>query len=106
MKNEDFVSTFVLEERITNRTKNVAGEKIKWHNILQIRLSEGSDLLMSYNHTYENEQFKSVELKKIRTSCLPKTLPILYKFGRSIEEKKLIDLCDLMAFIPPISKLL
>lgn len=105
MKQEDFISTRLLEEAVYKRSKNTNGEKINWLQICWMRFLRNEPYKILYKTTMdENAEFKILDLLPRRGR--PKkfgniVLPSLYKSIRSITSLKYRHMMDLLRYIPP-----
>lgn len=105
MKQEDFISTRLLEEAVYKRSKNTNGEKINWLQICWMRFLRNGPYKILYKTTMdENAEFKILDLLPRRGR--PKkfgniVLPSLYKSIRSITSLKYRHMMDLLRYIPP-----
>lgn len=106
MQQEEFVSTAELTAAITNRKKNVDGEKVEWLNIHWIQVERACPYSFKYRYTHNDlEPWKSVDLRPKRASRPSDMgrvkLAQLYDSARSINPAKLNDLKSLLVtFLP------
>ena len=104
MKQENFISTRVLEEVFYKRSKNTNGVKINWLQICWIRfLRNESYKILCKTTMDENSEFKIRDLLPRRGG--PNkfgniVLPSLYKSIRSITSVKYRHMMDLLQYIP------
>ena len=83
MRQEDFVSTKLLEEATFERLKNSDGESINWLKICWMRF-------------VRNESYKILYKTLMNIVLTP-----LYKNIRQITTAKFVDTIDLLPYIPP-----
>ena len=105
MRQEDFVSTKLLEDAIFKRVKNSDGESINWLKICWMRFVRNEPYKIFYKTSMnENENFKVLNLLPRRGR--PRkfeniVLTPLYKNIRQITTAKFKDIIDLLRYIPP-----
>src|SRR5688572_10408065 len=105
MATEDFFSTLPLEQRITNRKKDVANDKVNWLNAkqIQVRRANPKSIFMRYSHN-SDETWKEIDLTK-RGQKMDLTAveqPPLYTSPRRINPLKKKDLISILNLIPPV----
>lgn len=105
MRQEDFVSTKLLEDAIFKRVKNSDGESVNWLRICWMRFVRNEPYKIFYKTSMnENENFKVLNLLPRRGR--PKrfeniVLAPLYKNIRQVTTAKFKDMIDLLRYIPP-----
>lgn len=105
MKQEDFVSTKLLEDAIFKRVKNSDGESVNWLRICWMRFVRNEPYKIFYKTSMnENENFKVLNLSPRRGR--PRrfeniVLAPLYKNIRQVTTAKFKDMIDLLRYIPP-----
>ncbi|XP_050497716.1 uncharacterized protein LOC126878867 [Diabrotica virgifera virgifera] len=106
MSSKMFFSSKQLLKQITNRKKTQDGEKVVWRTMVHIQIKKDSNLKILYKTSFnENSQFHEVDLKKRGPLNLYSSpLSLLYPNGRTVDQKKIKDIEDLMVFIPPIAQ--
>jgi len=104
MRQEDFVSTKLLEDAMFKRVKNSDGESINWLKICWMRFVRNKPYKIFYKTSMnENENFKVLDLLPCRGR--PRkfeniVLTPLYKNIRQITTAKFKDIIDLLRYIP------
>ncbi|EFN60835.1 hypothetical protein EAG_12164, partial [Camponotus floridanus] len=102
MRQEDFVSTKLLEDAIFKRVKNSNGESINWLKICWMRFVRNEPYKIFYKISMnENENFKVLNLLPRRGR--PRkfeniVLTPLYKNIRQITTAKFKDIIDLLRY--------
>ena len=107
MKIEDFVSLQNVRSSIVYRKVNTHKEKVKWLDILWIRVSKDRpfDILYRYSHnTLEARKVLDVHPRRQgRPPDVGRTVLVpLYTSERCLHSNKLQDLKALLYFIPPV----
>jgi len=105
MRQEDFVSTKLLEDAMFKRVKNSDGESINWLKICWMRFVKNKPYKIFYKTSMnENENFKVLDLlpRRGRSRKFENiVLTPLYKNIRQITTAKFKDIIDLLRYIPP-----
>ena len=107
MTSQDFVSTKILEESITNRKKTTSGKKVAWLDIRWIKVTkdEPYNLFLKYSHKDE-EEWSVLDLTKHgkgrRVNLGAAEQDLLYPGGRTITNAKKADLLSILKFIPQV----
>ena len=67
MDKEDFKGTSKIEDGITNRKKDLDGQKVNWLKVREIRLDRSKPMILQMRMTFdENSPYSSVDIKKRR----------------------------------------
>ena len=107
MKTSDFLSLKSLKPCIVNRKQDTQKNSINWLSIRWIRITKDKPFQFRFRYSLnELEVWKTVNLQR-KTKGRPVhmgriTIPQSHPGPRSISQKKLDDLKDLLDFIPPI----
>lgn len=106
-KKEDFFSSLLLENAITNRKKALNGEKVNWLNIQKIVNNRSDPLELSYEkYSVVSSPPVHVSLRKrggrnqSTTSFSSLAVLPLYAKCRPIKRDKYNDLMKLLQYIP------
>lgn len=107
LKREDFFSVAPLEDGITNRKKDVQGNKINWLSFREIELLKDKPLSMLVRTAFNGTQHEvNISKKKVGrpTAIFSEDLPLLWPEGKPLSAPKLKDLKSMMVFIPSDAK--
>lgn len=101
MQKEDFLSSTPLHSMIVNRKKNTEGEKINWLHFRTISYPKEDPFLLIISCGAGKKQYVRLDKKNISNESFSTcNLPLLYPDGRAISNKKLIDLMQLLKYVP------
>lgn len=102
MATNDFVSSEMLEKQITNRKKDIAGEKINWLKIRSILHLKQKPMIIYIKDDNDKAQIIDFKKRNISQDNLAQIeLNQLYPHGKTITTEKLNDLMDLLKYVPP-----
>lgn len=103
MKSNNFISTVVLENNITNRKIAQSKMKVEWLKIQWLQFQKQAPYSINFKYSNQNDvPFETVDISKRKSSGGVTELQMLYPNGNVINDLKKKDLLLLIKFIPPV----
>ncbi|XP_039281706.1 uncharacterized protein LOC111064507 isoform X2 [Nilaparvata lugens] len=105
---EDFKSTEVIEKSITNRKKDLHGNKINWLKMKEILLDRSKPMTLLVKTSHDQRESIEIDIKKMKEKGRPSTndvflhsrLAPLWPNGKKISVEKKKDIQTMIHLIP------